>query len=461
MLQRFQQNLDRHGLIAPHATVLCAVSGGADSVALLLLLHRLSMTVSFALHAAHLDHGLRAESPDDADFVATLCERLSVPLAREAVDVRALAGERREGLEAAGRFARRRFLEQVAADLGGACIALAHHADDQAETILFRLLRGTGVGGLAGMLPKNGPYIRPLLVFSRAELRDWLVTQGETWREDISNADPAYARNRIRHQILPELQLFSPDLPAALCRLGAQVALEEQDWQQRVQGVLDVHCRVTGDGLSLPIPALLALTPALRRRVLRELLVRVRGDLLHIEAVHVDRLDALLIAARPQAQLDLPGVWAARRYERLLLAAQPPVCPAFCLEVAAPGSYPLPTGAVLRIEAVGAGSQEDSAASVYFDAAAITFPLTVRSMRPGDRFQPSGMTGHKQLKDYFIDARIEVEARRRTPLVFAGERLLWVAGLRRCEGLWPRTGQLRLKMSLETPKVGDERLFAP
>jgi tRNA(Ile)-lysidine synthase len=459
MLQRFEQSLLRQPLIAPHDTVLCAVSGGADSVALLLLLYRLSGVFPFVLHVAHLNHCLRPESTADAEFVADLCARLQVPLSLEVVDVAALAAERREGVEAAGRFARRRFFAQVAQELGCTSVALAHHADDQAETILFRLLRGTGVGGLAGMLPRQGVYIRPLLPFRGAELRDWLTVQGQGWREDASNADLAYSRNRIRHQILPELQQFNPTISDALRRLGAQVALEEADWQQRVDAFLDAEICDTADGLDVSIPALLKESPALRRRVLRGLLVRVRGDLMRIDAGHLDQLDGLLIAPRPQAQLALPGLWVARRYDRLLVAVSPPELFEYSLLIPEPGVYALPTGIWLRLEIVSHATVSDDATVAFFAAAAIPFPLIVRSPRPGDRFKPAGMDGHKRLKDYFIDARIDHETRRRTPLVLSGERLLWVAGQRRCAGDLPQAGAPVLKMSLESPKDGEERLL--
>jgi len=452
MLQRFEQSLHRDALIPQGATVLCAVSGGADSVALLLLLHRLAASYPFTLQAAHLDHQLRPESGSDADFVAELCTRLDVPLRRDRVDVRALATERGEGLEAAGRFARRRFFEAVAGELGGALIALAHHADDQAETILFRLLRGTGVGGLAGMRPQHGPYIRPLLAFSRTELREWLQAQGAIWREDASNLDPAFSRNYLRHQLLPELQHFNPYLPEALCRLGTQAALEEDDWRQRIEAFLVAHLQADADGATVPAAALLALTPALRRRVVRELLARARGDVMRIDAVHLDLVDGLLSGARPQAEVHVPGVWVARRYERLLFAAQPPECPEFDFLVERPGDYPLPDGGRLRFELVDDAPEGGGPDVACFVAAAVPLPLRVRTVSPGDRFQPSGMDGHKRLKDFFVDARVDSERRRRTPLVFCGERLLWVAGLRRGEGDWPRPGEPVLKMSYQLAK---------
>lgn len=203
MLKRLEKTIHDERLINPGTRVLCAVSGGADSVALLLLLNQLSARIPFNLHVAHLNHCLRPESGADAAFVATLCASLRVPLSSESVDVKALSAQRREGLEAAGRFARRRFFERVTQEQKCDAIALAHHADDQAETVLFRLARGSGLTGLAAMRSQSGIYIRPLLGFRKIELIEWLIENRIDWREDVSNLDPAFSRNLIRHQVLP------------------------------------------------------------------------------------------------------------------------------------------------------------------------------------------------------------------------------------------------------------------
>lgn len=456
MLNRFAQAIASAALLEAGDRVLCAVSGGADSVALLLLLQQLSLQLPFTLKAAHLDHGLRPESGDDARFVEELCRSLQVPLRVESADVRELASERGEGLEAAGRFARRRFLERLASEDDCNRIALGHHANDQAETVLFRLLRGSGLTGLAAMRPRSGLYIRPLLSFEKGDLQNWLRATGVSWREDASNLDPAFSRNLIRTEVLPELRRLNPQVDGALCRFSSQVALEEGFWREQVDGFLAAHLenRSGQDVLVLPIAPLSSAHPALRRRILRGLLELFRGHLDKIEAGHIDQIEALLEGAKPQAETCLPGVRVARRYELLHVRSAPPVRDAFEVTIPEEGVYPLPTGDRLVVT-LGAGTPGDGD-SVAFCAEQLTFPLLVRSVRPGDRFQPSGMTGHKRLKNYFIDNKVPREERQSSVVVCAASTILWLAGRRRCEGFWPRSGGPVLQMRFERGDFVDD-----
>ncbi len=458
MLKRLEKTVQNECRVNPGERVLCAVSGGADSVALLLLLKQLADRGSFSLCAAHLDHCLRTQSGADAVFVAELCLSLQVPLISEAIDVQALSDQRREGLEAAGRFARRRFLERVAQEQGCAAIALAHHADDQAETVLFRLTRGSGLTGLAAMRHRSGPYIRPLLTFNKIELNDWLVANGVVWREDASNLDQRFSRNRIRLQVLPALCQINPQTVAALCRFSSQVALEEDFWREKVDAVLASHL-VFGEQkatLSLSVEILLILHPALRRRVIRGLLERLPGDLQQFESGHIDQIEALLLSSKPQTETCLPKAWVARRYDKLLVSAQPPEITPFEFVVPKEGVYPLPNGERLVVVLASGSESAPHSSVVEFDAGQVSFPLTVRSVRAGDRFHPCGMAGHKRLKNYFIDNKIPFEIRGKIPVVSAGKTILWLAGERRCEGAWPVDGRPKLQMRLEPAVFVDE-----
>jgi tRNA(Ile)-lysidine synthase len=458
MIKKIEKILIEQCLVHPADHVLCAVSGGADSVALLVMLKQLSDRLSFTLHAVHLDHCLRPESGDDANFVTELCASLQVPLSTESVDIKALSVERREGLEATGRFARRRFFEQVAREQGCSAIALAHHGDDQAETVLFRLARGSGLTGLAAMRPRSGAYIRPLLTCKKSELCDWLVANGIGWREDASNLDPAFNRNLIRNQILPALRQVNAQVDEALCRFSRQVALEEGFWREQVEEVLSRQLveSQTGSSLHIAVESLLALHPALRRRVIRGILERLRGDLQRFEAGHIDQIEALLVNSRPQVETCLPGAWVARRYDTLEFHFEPPEIESFEMLLPAAGSYDLPGAErlVLRLTTDSAPLADPSV--VEFCAGQISFPLMVRSVRSGDRFRPSGMQGHKRLKNYFIDNKIPLETRRKIPVVCAGDTILWLAGERRCEGAWPVHDGPKLQIRLEPVVFVDE-----
>jgi tRNA(Ile)-lysidine synthase len=454
MLKTVEQILRTDDLVRSDAAILVAVSGGADSIVLLHLLARLAPAYPFRLIAAHLDHQLRPESAADAEFVAGVCRQLEVGLISQRCDVEALAKQLGTGLEDAGRQARREFLLKVADEQGCDAIALAHHADDQAETVLHRMLRGSGLSGLAAMRSKSGMFIRPLLGFSRQELRTYLQQHGQQWREDVSNADLAFTRNRIRHQLLPQLEQFNPRIVPALNRLSRQAADEDQYWDTAAAAFLERHGNHAPDGFAVNVEPLLALSRAERRRILRAFLRQASRHLPGIDFEHIEQVDALLEMKRPQADLDLPGLWVGRRYDRLLCDVSRPVVPDYELSIDGPGDYVLPTGDSLQVTVGDDLPEEEN--SALFDAASTPFPLTVRSPRHGDRFQPSGMAGRKRLKDYFIDEKIPVEERRRTPVVSCGKSIIWLAGKRRCELFPPRSGEKLLKITLIRPKQAVE-----
>ncbi|APG27445.1 tRNA lysidine(34) synthetase TilS [Syntrophotalea acetylenivorans] len=421
----------RHSL-PKEVGVLIALSGGGDSVALLHLLLQLAPFFSLRIQAAHLDHGIRAESGRDVDFVQQLCSEWQVPLTVERLDLPKLARERGQGLEEAGHELRREFLQRTADALGCDYIALGHHRGDQAETLLMRLVRGSGLTGLAAMRPLNDRLIRPLLTFSRKQVEDYLEAIGQAYLQDASNEDLYYTRNRIRHRVLPELTELNPRLGENLVALTQRISSEEDFWQQEVKETLGAVRTMDDRGLWLNRPALLDLHPALRARVLRQALQEVRGDLRGIGAIHVEAMEKLLEGTKPQAEAHLPGAWAGRRYERLWLRPIPPIMAApFTIEVRGPGEVLLPDGRRM-VFSIEAAPQGETPVVVEFPAQLVPFPLTVRSFRPGDRFHPDGAPGSRKLKKFFIDAKIDRETRAAVPLL-EGRQILWLAGLARCQ----------------------------
>jgi tRNA(Ile)-lysidine synthase len=290
-------------------TLVVALSGGADSVALTDALASLAPRRGFRLVAAHLDHGLRADSADDASFCEALWARLGVPFVTGAADVRARAERERGGLEQAARRERYLFLRRAAREQQAGAIALAHTLDDQAETLLLRLLRGAGATGLGGMRALSRDLLRPLLGVSRAEVLAHLRERGLPWREDPTNRDPAHARNRVRHELLPYLEArFNPRARATLARAAALLADEAAQLQARARDVLRSAAAATDDGrVVLERAAIARCPPALGRAVLRLALHRA-GGLAGVGAVHVERLR--LLALRNDAsgrRLSLPG----------------------------------------------------------------------------------------------------------------------------------------------------------
>jgi len=289
-------------------TLLLALSGGADSVALLDALVLLRRPRGFRLVAAHLDHGLRPGSAEDASFCRQLCAERDVPLRCGAADVRARAAAEGGGLEQAARRARYAFLRAVRREEQAAAIAVAHTRDDQAETLLLRLLRGAGARGLGGMRARRGPLLRPLLSVSRAEVLAHLQQRGLSWREDPTNCDPAHRRNRVRLELLPYLEArFNPRLRESLARTAglladeaAYLAVQAEAWLLRVG-------RIEDGSFVLRRAALARAPAALAREAIRRALRRT-GGLRGIGAAHVERVRLLARdAPGPPRRLPLPG----------------------------------------------------------------------------------------------------------------------------------------------------------
>src|SRR5210317_554747 len=445
---RFHKALLLSGCIPTGSHLLVAVSGGADSVALLRLLHGLPETLNLSLEAAHLDHGLRAVSRDDAAFVAQLCHQLGVPVTVARQDVAEIARRRKGNLEEVARDVRREFLEATAKERNCDLIVLGHHAGDQAETFLMRLMRGAGTAGLAGMRQVDGRVIRPLLSFHHEELVTYLQESGFAWREDESNIDHAFTRNRIRHQLQPLLESFNPNITSQIAGLCEQLRLDEDFWSELANRTLtELGTRVDG-GYSIQRGALAELSPSLASRVIRAALHEIRGDLRSITATHIGDVLQLVCAGPPQGELHLPGSWVACRYEQLLLYREPPeVVADLELVLDGPGTYQLLDGRRLQLSVSDHASGGNHAA-VEFDASTLQFPLTLRHCLPGDRFRPSGMDGTKKIQDFFVDLKLAMEDRKKTLLLLEKETILWIVGLRRCEGWRPVAGKPVLRVQI-------------
>jgi tRNA(Ile)-lysidine synthase len=440
LVDNFWQRLHTDGLIRPQERILIALSGGSDSVALLHLLHAVAPSLQLSLFAAHLDHAIRPQSRDDVDFVRALCAALHIPLRCERVDVPALAAQQQVGLEEAGRMARQTFLRQEAERLGCTAIALGHHRGDQAETLLHHLGRGCGLHGLAAMRRRRGLFVRPLLPYSKAELRAYLAGIKAEFVSDASNDELNFTRNRIRHQLLPLLATLNPRIEATLGDLATVAAQEDDYWQLELDRLAALLVRSDGASVRLSVAALCRLHPAPRYRLLQQLLTPFAQQAgKEVGLRHVAALDRLLAAVAPQGEVHLPGVRALRRYDQLALGPPPrsPFAP-WSLEIAGPGRYPLPAGGELCIEAsVSSGDGGENV--VEFATTALSFPWTVRSVQAGDRLRLTGMAGRKRLKKWMMEQKIPREERRRL-CVLEKEEILWVVGIRRAGLALPVVG---------------------
>lgn len=425
------------GLVVPGDRVLAAVSGGPDSVALAALLLMLREEMPLEVRLAHFNHRLRAEAAEDESFVRDLAGRWVLPLAVGSADVRAFAAARKLNLEEAGRDLRYAFLRRAAAAAGATKIATGHTMTDQAETVLMRLMRGAGIGGLAGVAPvvagEPCPVVRPLLGIPGPDLRAWLERRGLPWREDASNRDRRFLRNRIRAELVPELERrYEPRIVEHLARLAAIAREEDELLDGFVRELADEFILRTGREVTLDMRTLPLLFPALARRVGREYLRRLLGDL---RGVTYDDVASLCALGEGRELTLRKGVVLRREAGRIGPKKRRPRARPFRILWDGRGVLPIPAaGLVLsgaRRKAAGGAARPagDDAAGAVLDADKLSFPLLVRNRRPGDLYRPLGAPGRKKLKEVLRAKRIPASARDRLPVVVSGGRIAWAPGL--------------------------------
>jgi len=405
--------IQTHKMLTPRDHILTAVSGGADSVALLFNLLTLQESFPISITVCHINHNLRgAESDADEAFVRELCEKHSLPFLCHSIEIKG------GSLEEAARQARYDCLQKAAQHCGANKIALGHNLNDNAETLLLRLCRGTGLAGLGGIPPVRGNIIRPLIETERAEIEAYLNARGIPYRTDSTNADTAYTRNRIRHEIIPALQQINPQIVTALANSAALLRGDEE--------LLSALCPEP----ELHIPTLQSQSPAMRRRVIRAALLRAAG-LRDISAAHIAQIEALLTSESGKLT-ELPhGLRVRREYDRLLIyenSAQD--SQAFCTVLPLDTPIFVPAlGAFVHAKKLPRGKNptitSEDVCTKYFNYDKINGTLQFRTRLPGDRIALEGV-GTKKIKDFFSDRKIPRGERGGIPMLAAGSDILWV-----------------------------------
>jgi tRNA(Ile)-lysidine synthase len=489
LLKRLQAAIEKDQLLSPEEGVVVGVSGGPDSLCLLHLLCELRAEASgpteagwrLRLHVAHLHHGLRgAEADADAAFVRQLAAEWNLPVHVEQADVPGLAEEHGLAVEEAARRARYAFLARVAAQVGARTVAVGHNADDQAETVLMHFVRGSGLGGLRGMLPcapladyrllgldPEGPVpgirlVRPLLTIPRADIVAYCEYYGLEPRFDRSNLDKTYFRNWLRHDVIPLLERHNPNLRQVLRRSAEVIAADcdllrtilEESWpgvvvEERLLPDTAVPEAGPGERIVLDLAAWRALPASLQRSVLREAVQRLRRTLRDIGFVHIE--DAVRVARQGVvgSQATLPrGLMLTVGYERLVLAAADAVPPLPDWPFLPPGTEPIPVQVpgrtllprsgwmleadVLSAEELAAGSEANADPwRAFLDLEAAGVRLWLRARQAGDRFLPLGMEGHSvKLSVMLTNLKVPQAARDRLPLLVTDWGLVWVCGQR-------------------------------
>lgn len=435
MLDQVRQTLRRYQLVQEGDRVLVGVSGGPDSLALLHSLMRLQDEFGYSLHAAHLNHCLRPEAAADAAYVCQLVRDWGLPITVASRDVEAYRSRHRLSLEAAAREVRYSFLEETATAVKATKIAVGHQADDQAETVLLNLLRGSGLTGLKAMVPHRGKLIRPLLFVSRAKVEDYCSEQGIISRVDATNTDQVYRRNKIRHLLIPLLaREFNPKIVNTLSRTAVILQEEEELLAGMAQDAFERLLLSQSKGcLVLDRQEWLALGQALQRRVLRQAATML-GIRINFEQVE----EARKTISQGGAQTWPGGIQLCVRETEIMwqVPAAARVVPGeYCYLLQVPGTTLIAeTGQVIKAElTVPPPTFQGSEDEAWLDWDKLEKPLLVRNWQPGDRFRPLGMTGKKKLQDFFTDLHLPPARRRLLPLVVSGKEIAWVVGLRLAE----------------------------
>ena len=455
--ERMLEYIREKELIRPGDHVLAACSGGADSVCMLILLAELRDELRFRLSAVHVHHGLRGEAADrDASFVETLAEKLGIPCSIRHVDVPAFREERRLSVEEAARILRYREVRKAMRELGANRAAAAHHREDQAETVLFNLIRGSGLRGLSGMRPVNGALIRPMLPFTRGEIVEELEKRGQNWCEDETNESDAYTRNVIRNQIFPAIAKVREDAAGRIAETAELLAETEDYLTGEAEAWCAENAREDRPGeIRIPADAFRRLHPVMRREVILFALRKLEFSLKDRTKQNI--VDMASMAERPTGKrYILHGEGElAREYGDLVLRRSEAPEETLRYSMSArvfprPADEPIPPGNWENLRDF-AGKQ----CTKWFDYGKINQMPVLRTRQEGDRFSTRAGT-HKKLKEYLIDEKVPRELRDRLMLAAADSEVLWVIGMRMNEE-YKVTEETGTILEITVTGVNDER----
>ena len=477
MLVRSVRNtIDKYGMLAGGELVVVAISGGPDSVALLHALNALRPVYSISLHAAHLEHGLRGPAAvEDMKFVESLCRDLGVPVTTQSVDILERARTSTLSVEAVARQARYEFLEAVRTKTGAARIATGHTANDQAETLLLNLIRGSGTLGLRGIRPViDGRIIRPLLETTRQQILEYLKENNTEFRTDDSNLDTAYDRNRVRQILIPLIEReFNPRIVESLSRTSEIFSLLADYIEEDVLREAE-SCRQFGEGtVTIDLERFARLSPAVRMFTLYSAVRALEGDDQVATYERLRALDRASAGSESGTRIDIgSGLGAVKEFGTLTIGRNPSISQPYRVALEVPGLTRIDLarcsievcmlgGSSLAGcegeetgESFAKGIKRDISAS--FDLAELAPPLVARSWREGDRLAPFGMKGTKKVQDVFVDEKVPLSERARIPIVCDERGIIWVAGVKRSARA-PITGTTASAVRITLRKDGHGR----
>lgn len=455
LIDTLRHTVEKHALFKPGDTLVVGFSGGADSTALLYLLTSLK-DYSLKLIAAHLNHGLRGiDSDNDEEFCRLTSEKLGIQFITKKLNISTIAKKNHINLEDAGRQERISFFDEILRLNSATAVALAHHADDQTETVLMRLLRGSGMTGLSGICYKNEKgYVRPLLDIPSTDLKNWLSQKKISWCEDATNNDIKYLRNRIRHQLIPLLKSYNPSICQTINKTSDLMKTDDDFLQEETFRLFTLLCKISKNSIYFDSRKLLKLHPSIQRRLIRMVYQKLNGSLNSFDTEHCLKIIELCKISK-NGRISLPnGIQVYKSYKEIVFTIldlqRDELTPLNILE---PGKYTLSDGSqILICEENTTCIKFESKRTMSIDGDKAAFPWLVRSYKAGDIFQPSGMNGHKKIKNLFIDLKIPLQIRKTIPLFIADKEIFWVGGIR-------HSGKVAI--SGESKKIITIKLFSP
>lgn len=426
-----------HRMINSGDRVVVAVSGGPDSVCLLKILLQLQKWLNINLVVAHLDHGLRPQEDEkETEFVVSLARRLNLTVACDkANNVTEAHGT---SIEEKAREIRYKFLEKILDEHGAQKVALGHNMNDQAETVLMHLLRGTGVTGLSGMPPvREERFIRPLINISRDEIHNYLRQKDIPFMVDSSNLEKRYLRNKVRLELIPLLINYQPQLIEHLGELAFICRQENQFMEEEAnKGLRMVTLDSSDHSSDLSLTILKNLSAPLQYRIIRQAIRRVKGNLRRIDIKHIKAIIDLANSVRPQIKINLPeNLMVKKIYERLRFSLGTETETGdFSYFIKNSGRFKIPEiNQTISLEQISIKDfmlSSPSPHEAFLDLDRLQWPLRVRNFRAGDKFMPLGLNGSKKVKDIFIDNKIPSEQRKRIPILEDHKDIVWVCGIR-------------------------------
>lgn len=449
-----RKTIKRFSMLSPGETVVVGVSGGADSVGLLYILTELE-EYNLKLIVSHLNHGIRAEEGKrDAEFVEGIAKSLNLPCEIGNVDTPDFKEKSNLSLEEAARILRYGFFKQVMEKYGAQKIATGHTLDDQAETVLMRIIRGSGALGLSGIPPVSEGYIiRPLVKTPKSEIEEYLKSKGIGWIEDSTNRATVFLRNRIRHELFPELKKYNPRIKETLARAGDLLRTQEEFISNRANNWVEYVFQSVGEGELLgTVSHYRAIPEALRFAFLRIAIEKIKGNLRKVSFKHILSVDELLVSELPSGEISLPdGIMVAKGYDLFSVARKSELKRDFSYTVDFAGKWNFPHAefeiGTTEVESL----DKEGKFTALFDLDSVNFPIEVRNFRHGDRFIPLGMNKLKKVKRFFIDEKVPKFLRNRIPIFLAGGEIMWIGGMR-IDDRFKVKGKRALKIRLLRPK---------